>query len=142
MRPSLWQSEEAKSWHHLRSQMRDRQSSYVTAKPSETERQKRKTQAPTDAFLKRRKSEEAKPAETVREQRNDLEQLQIAEAEARGFVLSRLSLWMASSSKTPGFDATIASGGVCCKKMPAILKHSASAQIQTENAQKPKTSNM
>jgi len=59
--------------------MRDRQNSYDTAKPTETERQKRKTQA----RLKRRKSEEAKPAETVREQRNDLEQVQIAEAEAR-----------------------------------------------------------
>jgi len=69
--------------------MRDRQSSCDTAQPTETERQKRKTQAPTDACLKRRKSEESKPAETVCKQLNDVEQLQIAEAEAKGFVLSR-----------------------------------------------------
>jgi len=68
--------------------MQDRQSSYATAKTAETEHQKRKTQAPADACPKRQKSEEAKPAETEREKRIELEQLQIAEAESKGFASS------------------------------------------------------
>ena len=61
---------------------------HKTRVPTEPELQKRKTPAPT-AVLKRPKSGKTQSAETVREQRHDLDQAQAAEAEARGLQLSR-----------------------------------------------------
>jgi len=75
--------------------------SFIAKMSSETERHKRKTRAPTDperqkrntpapsAGLKRPKSEQTESAETVREERHDLDQVQAAEAEARGLQLCK-----------------------------------------------------
>jgi len=61
---------------------------HKTRVPTEPELQKRKSPAPT-AVLKRPKSGKTQAAETVGEQRHDLDQAQAAEAEARGLQLSR-----------------------------------------------------
>jgi len=62
---------------------------HKTRVPTQPELQKRKSPAPT-AVKKRPKSEKTQAAETVGEQRSDLDQAQTAEAEARGLQLSRI----------------------------------------------------
>jgi len=61
---------------------------HKTRVPTESELQKRKSPAPT-TVLKRPKSGKTQAAETVGEQRHDLDQAQAAEAEAKGLQLAR-----------------------------------------------------